>query len=194
MKNTPVTLAHLRLANQLVSSPPSPLVLATLIAESEAKSCGELSCDECNARTAALTAERDQLRAELATCKDASEALVESLRAEVERLRDGGVQRIKDAMAVVMDERDSFKARAERAEADADSTRERALTLANSLDEAQAELAAERDKVKTLRSATDLLMARANDELKSGRPALIAMQWHRIEPIIAALAATEETK
>ena len=25
-------------------------------------SCGELSCDECNARTAALTAERDQLR------------------------------------------------------------------------------------------------------------------------------------
>ena len=29
-------------------------------------SCGELSCDECNARTAALTAERDLLRAELA--------------------------------------------------------------------------------------------------------------------------------
>ena len=27
--------------------------------------CGELSCDECNARTAALTAERDQLRAQL---------------------------------------------------------------------------------------------------------------------------------
>ena len=26
-------------------------------------SCGELSCDECNARTAALMAERDQLRA-----------------------------------------------------------------------------------------------------------------------------------
>ena len=28
-----------------------------------APTCGELSCDECNARTAALTAERDQLRA-----------------------------------------------------------------------------------------------------------------------------------
>ena len=28
--------------------------------------CGELSCDQCNARTAALTAERDQLRAEVA--------------------------------------------------------------------------------------------------------------------------------
>ena len=30
-----------------------------------APTCGELSCDECNARTDALTAERDQLRAEL---------------------------------------------------------------------------------------------------------------------------------
>ena len=43
--------------------------LATLRAQrdqlrAEVKSCGELSCDECNARTAALTAERDQLRAE----------------------------------------------------------------------------------------------------------------------------------
>ena len=42
--------------------------LAALTAErdqlrAEVKSCGELSCDECNARTAALTAERDQLRA-----------------------------------------------------------------------------------------------------------------------------------
>ena len=32
----------------------------------EVKSCGELSCDECNARTAALMVERDQFRAELA--------------------------------------------------------------------------------------------------------------------------------
>ena len=30
-----------------------------------APTCGELSCDECNARTAAITTERDQLRAEL---------------------------------------------------------------------------------------------------------------------------------
>ena len=30
-----------------------------------APTCGELSCDECNKRTAALTAERDQLRAQL---------------------------------------------------------------------------------------------------------------------------------
>ena len=30
-----------------------------------APTCGELSCDQCNARTAALMAERDQLRAEV---------------------------------------------------------------------------------------------------------------------------------
>ena len=45
---------------------------------------------------------------------------------------------------------DRANARAERAEADADSTRERALTLANSLDEAQAELATERARLDWL--------------------------------------------
>ena len=34
-----------------------------------APTCGELSCDECSARTAALTAERDQLRAEVERLK-----------------------------------------------------------------------------------------------------------------------------
>lgn len=74
------------------------------------------------------------------------------------------------------------------------SAEEKVAELRQQRDKLDAQLAAERDKVKTLRSATDLLMARANDELKSGRPALIAMQWHRIEPIIAALAATEDAK
>ena len=61
-------------------------------------SCGELSCDECNARTAELTAERDQLRAEVKSCGELScdecnartAALTterNQLRAEVERLR-----------------------------------------------------------------------------------------------------------
>ena len=66
-------------------------------------SCGELSCDECDARTAALTAERDQLRAALAlgqqNCDDAyddlraerNEAIARAERAEAEvgRLRAG---------------------------------------------------------------------------------------------------------
>ena len=39
------------------------------------------------------------------------------LRAEVERLKDGGVQRIKDALATALDTRDAAIARAERAEA-----------------------------------------------------------------------------
>lgn len=43
--SAPVTEAHLRLANQLVCSPPSPLVLATLIADSEAKACAELRAE-----------------------------------------------------------------------------------------------------------------------------------------------------
>ena len=45
-------------------------LVTTLTAErdqlrAKVKSCGELSCDECNARTARLTAERDKLRAEV---------------------------------------------------------------------------------------------------------------------------------
>ena len=42
------------------------------------------------------------------------------LRAEVERLKDGGVQRIKDALATALDTRDAAIARAERAEAERD--------------------------------------------------------------------------
>ena len=69
--------------------------LATLRAQrdqlrAEVKSCGELSCDECNARTAALMAERDQLRVdlELADVMYQRECEVEhELRTEVERLR-----------------------------------------------------------------------------------------------------------
>ena len=58
--------------------------------------CGELSCDECNARTAALTAERDQLRTALALGQINCDAEYDDLRddrdqlrAEVERLRAG---------------------------------------------------------------------------------------------------------
>ena len=47
--------------------------------------CGELSCDECNARTAALMAERDAALTELTTITTESD----QLRAEVARLRAG---------------------------------------------------------------------------------------------------------
>ena len=59
------------------------------------RTCGELSCEECNARTAALMAERDQLRAALAL----------------------GQQNCDDAYDDLRDERDQLRARAERAEA-----------------------------------------------------------------------------
>ena len=59
---------------------------------------GELSCDECNARTAALTAERDQLRSEL------------------ERFTGHG---LLDCHAIC-DQRDAAIARAERAKAERD--------------------------------------------------------------------------
>ena len=60
MSAAQVTEAHLRLANQLVSSPPSPLVLATLIAGSEAKATAQLRADrdynhECINRLASAT-------------------------------------------------------------------------------------------------------------------------------------------
>ena len=40
-----------------------------------APTCGELSCDECSARTAELTAERDQLRARAERAEDNLAAL-----------------------------------------------------------------------------------------------------------------------
>ena len=70
--------------------------LATLTAERdqlrvEVKSCGELSCDECNARTAALTAERDQLRLDCDNeTKWAAHYLAQSIadKARAERAED----------------------------------------------------------------------------------------------------------
>ena len=74
-----------------------------------------------------LETELARLRAELAVAenwvehhsKHADDLIGENvkLRAEVERLKDGGVQRIKDALATALDTRDAAIARAERAEA-----------------------------------------------------------------------------
>ena len=45
-------------------------------------------------------------------------ALAQYGRAELERLKDGGVQRIKDALAAALDTRDAAITRAEKAEAE----------------------------------------------------------------------------
>ena len=106
--------------------------LATLTAERdqlrvEVKSCGELSCDECNARTAALTAERDQLRldcdnetkwaAHYLAQSIADKARAERAEAEVERLRSD-----RDCEKRLRKDADEFRenaiTRAERAEAE----------------------------------------------------------------------------
>ena len=52
------------------------------------RTCGELSCDECNARTATLTAERDQLRADCENeTKWAAHYLADSLAAKARAAR-----------------------------------------------------------------------------------------------------------
>lgn len=93
----------------------------------------------------------------------------DQLRAEVERLKDGGVQRIKDTLATTLDARDAAIARAARAEADL--AAERAIvsriwtqlgsptyeqlkgrSIYDLIDELKAELAAEREKCDKLLS------------------------------------------
>jgi len=54
------------------------------------RTCGELSCDECNARTAALTAERDELRDRLAAAQHRGATAIASWDEERYRaLREG---------------------------------------------------------------------------------------------------------
>ena len=70
--------------------------------------CGELSCDECNARTAALMAERDQLRADRTynhQCINRLAVATGTLGEKSEKVVD-----------VVLSTIDQLRARAERAE------------------------------------------------------------------------------
>lgn len=104
-----VTEAHLRLANQLVSSPPSPLVLATLIAASEAKARDQ------------LRDHRDQLRAQVELWELAfQEQFARAERAEAAQL---------DAIASC----DAAVVRAERAEAELATERARLKEMAAEL-------------------------------------------------------------
>ena len=72
--------------------------------------CGELSCDDCNARTAAITTERDQLRAEL----EKVYALVTPVGCDL----GGGIFETAQAVSELL-------ARAERAEAELTTERAR---------------------------------------------------------------------
>jgi hypothetical protein len=119
--STPITEAHLRLANQLVASQPSPLVMATLIADSEAR-YGAYCLQRVN------DAENESAK----------------LRAEVERLTAQRENLLKPM-------RDRAIARAERAEAELTFQQERNSRLfeqrdaaVEAQDKAETELAAER--------------------------------------------------
>ena len=72
-----------------------------------------------------------------------------ALRAEVERLKDGGVQRIKDALATALDTRDAAIARAERAEA--------------SLHDLNLDLSTANHMIKLERDRADALQTRLNE-------------------------------
>ena len=67
--------------------------------------CGELSCDECSARTAELTAERDQLRAEVERLGHL-EALLRSSAADMTAgsITAGGVADLRAALAAATEE------------------------------------------------------------------------------------------
>ena len=135
------------------------------------RSCGELSCDECDARTATLTAERDQLRAEVEAANKHCDILKESNSracAEVERLghleavlrscafdKDGTAWKTVcgwwskkyDAVERQMSENAT---RAKRAEADAAAYLKRAESFSKIGDEAETDLATERARLDWL--------------------------------------------
>ena len=72
-----------------------------------APTCGELSCDECNARTAELTAERDQLRAEVERLRSDRDC-EQRLRKDADELRENAIERAMKAEADLVALEQSF--------------------------------------------------------------------------------------
>ena len=126
---------------------------------------------ELETELAAAKAECNRLYESSPTALDALTAELARLRAEVERLKDGGVQRIKDTLATTLDERDAANARAKKAEA---------------------ALATEREKVSVLREALISLMAEQGSNAE--RP--ICRDWWQaaMDKCRSALTATEGAK
>ena len=166
-----VTEAHRELAYAILFATEDghagPNETAQLIADSEAKATAELKkrADHwCDMHTVCAK-KANQLRAELATCKDASEALVESLRAEVEWLRecydqtsalcgkfiteDDGTDLIPNS-ARIANALTRLEARAERAEERHAQEQARAIAARADAIMAQAELAKERARLDWL--------------------------------------------
>ena len=99
------------------------------------RTCGEISCDECNDRYAALAAECDQLRA------------------EAERLKTCGIAELAAVNSSVLEYCKHWEARAERAEAELAKERARLDWLESS---AATELQSERGWID--RAAIDAAM------------------------------------
>ena len=72
-----------------------------------APTCGELSCDECSARTAELTAERDQLRAEVERLRSDRDC-EKRLRKDADELREDAIERAMKAEADLVALEQSF--------------------------------------------------------------------------------------
>ena len=62
------------------------------------RTCGEISCDECNDRYAALAAERDQLRAEVERLRSDRDC-EKRLRKDADELREDAIERAMKAKA-----------------------------------------------------------------------------------------------
>ena len=170
------------------------------------KSCGELSCDECDARTAELVARAERAEAAIVREMDqrndaVSERITQQDRAELAEteLREISAEKLRWTLLAIArgDEAQRAEADARRERITWEAVAQRASDLATSLEEAEAELATERVKVRALR-----------DALKSIRPLTIGTrrasnysQTHKSERfdtaetdlIDEALAATEET-
>jgi len=120
--SAPITNAHLRLANQIVASPPSPLVMATLIADSEAAAVQIAMLREYGnlcATNESLAKECDRLRHEVELDEQLQAVTENSLKivtAERDQLR-AEVEELKESILVQQIFSDD-RQRAERAEAE----------------------------------------------------------------------------
>ena len=113
-----------------------------------AYTCGELSCDECNARTATLTAERDhwqEIAKTMSAEREHNANVAQEMTAERDQLRADCENETKWAAHYLADSL-AAKARAEKAEADLAAAKERLRSEAMddyaSIKDLQRELAA----------------------------------------------------